>query len=175
MMRRSFIALGLFAASVAHAGSLTEADVIRLAREHDSVLAIEQARAVLARASETGAGLYPNPTAFYQREDLSDPADLRQLDQLFLLSVPLELPMRRSANRALAAAETAWAEADSRRARSAAVHDALSLFYEVIAATERVRIHEVTVSKLGEAARVIATRQQAGTASGYDGTRFALE
>jgi cobalt-zinc-cadmium efflux system outer membrane protein len=155
------------------AGTLTEDDVVRLARERDPEVALARAAVTVAGAEALRASLYPDPSLAWDRETLSGAGGERE--DSFRLTVPIEVSGRRRAGRALAHAEVAGAEALAARAESDAVVASLLLFYDAIAADRRVEIAARTVARLDEAARVLGRRHAEGTSSGYESTRLELE
>lgn len=159
----------------AAAGPLTEADVVRLARERDPEAALARAAVTVAGAEAVRASLYPDPSLAWDRETLSGAGAEAEREDSFRLTVPIELSGRRRAGRALAAAEVAGAEALAARAQSDAVVASLILFYDALAADRRVEIAARTVGRLDEAARVLGRRHAEGTSSGYESTRLELE
>lgn len=157
--------------SAGAAAVLVEADVIRLARERASAIALADAGERAAEARTRAAGLFPDPELHWVRETVeSGPvAD----EDIASVSLPVDI-VRPLAARSLAAAEGAWVRAEATLARSRAVHDALVAFHRVVIAEERVAIRARAVADLAEAARILARREEAGTASGYDSSRLSV-
>lgn len=153
-----------------------EAEIVRLARERAPEALIAEATAALAEARAEVAGLRPDPALSWQREALL--GDGASSQDTLQVTVPLDvfdLGGRRRAQRLLAEATSATARADAAALRAEAVAQAVLAFHAAIAAAERVRILADAVADLEEAARVLARREEAGMASGYERDRLALE
>lgn len=178
ILGRFFIAALVFVSSAplaAHAGVLTEDEVIRLARERDPNAAVAAATVAAAEAQELGHRLYPNPVLAWDREHYPGADPLAESEDTLSISVPIDLWGPRPVRRALARSEVAAARAGAVRSRSAAVTDALAIFYAAVAAERRVEIARHTVERLDEAARVLGRRHEEGTVSGYELSRLELE
>ncbi|HEX2880454.1 MAG TPA: TolC family protein [Polyangiaceae bacterium] len=174
---RSFIAtvLLLHIGGVAQAQSLTEADVIRLTRAHDPSVLTAHAAASLAASEEIRAGLHPNPSLSWAREDsLGDAAGRERQDSVYV-TLPIEVTGRRPAQKAIARSNAALAKARAVRAQRQAVITALRAFYEVLASEQQREIAQRAVARLDEATRVVGRRQQEGTSSGYERVRLEVE
>jgi cobalt-zinc-cadmium efflux system outer membrane protein len=154
---------------------LTEADVLAAARARNPELNAARASVAVSTAREAGAGRYPNPSIAWSREHIPGDGPLAEREDAFELSVPIELGGARSAQRALAEAETAEARADATLAATRAALHALEQFYEAIAAREQAVIARRQVERLAEAERVLARRVAEGSASGYELARLQLE
>lgn len=152
---------------------LDEASVIEAARATAPAVRSAEVTARLAAASVEGAGLWPNPSVSYQRQQTFDPQAESQ--DSVLLSVPLALGGRRDAQRGLALTSAARAEGTRDVARSDAIEAALRLFYRALAAERRVAIEQTMREQLGEARRVLASREAAGETSGYATARLQIE
>ena len=142
----------------------------RIKARNPEILAAEH-RALVAEAQTEQFSLLPNPALGWEREDL--PGLERQ--DIFKLSVPLELSGRRRAGRALARSEAALARAEAAVTRSALTEAALGLFYEALAAERRVAIARSALERLEEAGRVLGRREAEGVASGYDVHRLGVQ
>ncbi len=169
------LSLQLTATTAVRADILTEADVIRLTRAHDPLVAVAAGSTALAEAAETRAGLYPNPMLGWEREPAPDSSSTSEIEESFLVTLPLELGGRRPAEQALARAEGHGAQAHAARTRSAATARALGAFYESLAAMREREIRARAVARLDEAARVVGRQNEEGMASGYERTRLELE
>lgn len=159
----------------AAAGTITEDDVVRLARERDPRAALAREDVAVAEAEELRASLYPDPSLAWSREHLPGAGADAGREDTFQLSVPIDVSGRRAAGRALARSEVAGAQAMAARARSEAVAAALLAFYDALAAERRAEIAGQAVTRLDEAARVLGRRHEQGAASGYERTRLELE
>lgn len=159
----------------AWAETLTESEVIRLARAHDPDAAVAREAISIAEAEELGASLAPNPWLEWSREHIpGSGADTQREDTVFL-SVPIDVSGRRAASLALARSELAGARALAARAESEAVTLAVLALYDALAAERRVEIMSQAVARLDEAARVLGRRHEEGASSGYERTRLELE
>jgi cobalt-zinc-cadmium efflux system outer membrane protein len=169
------VVLVLWPGSRAAAGTITEDDVVQLARERDPEAALAREAVTLAEAEALRASLYPDPSLAWSREALPGAGPDGEREDAFSITVPIELPGRRGASRALARSEVAGTEALAARAQSDAVVASLLAFYDALAADRRVEIAARTVARLDEAARVLGRRHAEGTTSGYESTRLELE
>lgn len=176
-MYRSCLALLIVACTggVARAETITEADVIRLARTRDpNALAAREATSV-AEAEEVRASLYPNPSLGWERESLPGRVTGREIEDSVFLTVPIDFTGRRPALKALARSGASNARARAARTQGEAVADALGAFYDALAADRDVQIATQAVTRVEEAARVVRRRHEEGTTSGYERTRLELE
>jgi cobalt-zinc-cadmium efflux system outer membrane protein len=160
---------------VAAAGTITEDDVVQLARKQDPEAALAREAVAVAEVEALRASLYPDPSLGWNREQLPGTGPAGEREDSLSLTVPIDLSGRRGASRALARSEVAGAEALAARAQSDAVVASLLVFYDTLAADRRVDIAARTVARLDEAARVLGRRHAEGTTSGYESTRLELE
>lgn len=153
---------------------LTEADVVRLARRFAPAATVAAATERLAEARAGTAGLLANPSLSWARETVdSGPAGGRGAQDLFVATLPLQLARPLTA-RALVASESAWLRAEASLARADGVLEAVLGAYEVTLAERRVALLAQADADLEEAARVLARREAAGSASGYESTRLVV-
>jgi outer membrane protein, heavy metal efflux system len=153
---------------------LSEADVIRMAGAYSPAAAVAQATDELAQARSRTAGLLANPALSWARETVDTGPTAGQGSQdLFTASIPIDIA-RPLAIRSLVASEGAWMRAEASLSRTDGVLAALLAYYDVVLAERRVEVLSQAVSNLEEAARVLARREAAGTASGYESTRHAI-
>ncbi|HKY39052.1 MAG TPA: TolC family protein [Polyangiaceae bacterium] len=171
MMARSLALATILLFFGAHAGAetISERDVERRVLSHPEVAAARQ-NVALATARQTTAGLYPNPSVAWQREDFPG----YEREDVVSLTLPVDVSGRRGAARALGRAETASTRAGEARTRTALTVRALDVFYAAIAAEQRVKVVRAAVTRLEEATRVLAARQSAGNVSGYDTYRLQV-
>ena len=151
--------------------ALSESDVVRLALARAPASIVADATVGLADAREQTAGLLPNPRVSWQREGLLTGQGSAQ--DVFRASVPIDVARPLSA-RSLAASRSAWLRSQASLARTAAVLEAVLVYYGVVAAERRVEILGRAVASLDEAARVLVRREEVGTASGYESSRLAI-
>jgi outer membrane protein TolC len=170
-----FFAPGRAAAEPRDEASLHEAEVVKLARARAPGARLAQATEQLAEARARTSALAANPSLNYARETVeTGPVSARGSQDILSASLPLEFA-RRGTARALIASESAWIRAEASLSRSDAVLAALYGYYDVVLAARHVEILSESVSNLEEAARVLKSREAAGTASGYESTRLAIE
>ena len=177
MHSRIFVAIALILVSSASGraraqDAWTEARVAAIARQRAPVVRSTTAAAQQARARATGIGLHPNPSLEWERQESFAPN--AQSQDLVRATIPLALSGERRAARWLAELEAVGAEAEAASAARLVTAQALSLFYEALAAQRRLGVLRETQSALDEASRVLASRQAAGEAAGYDTARLAL-
>ncbi|MEM1413430.1 MAG: TolC family protein [Myxococcota bacterium] len=132
-----------------------------------------RAHAARAEARLRGAGLPENPFLDWERQEAFAPN--AQSQDVVRLHVPLDLSGRRRTERLLAELAGADANAEAARVGLELVADALSHFYRALAVHRRLAILRQGQESLDEAERVLARRQSAGDASGYERSRLALE
>ncbi|WP_428269592.1 TolC family protein [Haliangium sp.] len=152
-------------------GSLSEAEVIRLARDRAPASVVAGATEALADARARTAGLHPNPSLSWEREAI--PTGPGEVEDVVAASIPIDL-IRPRAARSLAGSEGEWMRAEASLARTGAVLDAVLAYYDAVLAQARVEVLAQAVADLDEAARVLARREAAGSASGYESTRLAI-
>lgn len=152
--------------------ALTEQDVVRLAREAAPEARIADATEEVAEAEERTSGLRPNPMVAWEREQL--PSTPRASQDIVRLTVPVG-PARAPATRLLGRSRGAWTRAEAAQGRTEAIEEALLAFYSLAVAEERALRLGRSVEALEEAARVLARREEAGAASGYERARLDLE
>lgn len=153
---------------------LGEADVIRLARTRSPASALANAADELAEARTRTAGLLPNPSLSWARETVqTGPMGGQGAEDVLSATLPIDVA-RPLVTRSLVASESAWMRAEASLSRSDATLDAVLAYYDVVLAEHRVEVLSQSVSNLEEAARVLARREAAGSASGYESTRLAI-
>ncbi len=154
--------------------ALSEADVIRMARLQSPAGAVANATNKLADARTRTAGLLPNPNVHWDRETVETGPGAGQGSQdIVSATLPIDI-VRPRAMRSLVASEGAWLHAEGAMARTDAVLGAVLAYYEVVLTKRRIELLSRTVANLGEAARVLASREAAGSASGYESTRLSI-
>lgn len=173
----SALAAGLVVVSSLVAGPawarqiLTESDVVRLARARAPDSVVADAALDLADADALSARLLPNPRLEWERESSS--AGEGSVQDVLRATLPIDVARTRSA-RALAASTSTWTRAEAAAARSGAVLEAVLAYYDVLVSEQQVAILEEAAETLDEAARILAVREAAGTASGYESARLAI-
>lgn len=150
---------------------LSEADVIRMARSRAPAGAVANATDELAEAHARTAGLFPNPTVSWTRETV----ETGPVGSQDIVSATLPIDIARPlATRSLVASEGAWMRAEASLARTDAVLNAVLAYYDVVLAERRVQVLTESVANLEEATRVVASREAAGSVSGYESTRLSI-
>lgn len=157
------------ASNASGAVNLTEAHVIDLLRSQSPEAALANARSELADARTQGAGLFPNPEFSWAREAVTNVA----AEDTFTLTLPISVTAPRT-TRSLAASEGAWIRATASLGLTEAVRDAVLALAEAVIANERVEVLSQSGRSLAEASRVLARREAAGTASGYETIRLSI-
>lgn len=149
---------------------LTEADALaRLSADSPRVRAI-RAGVDVARADVLAAGRWPNPTFSVDRESVAGVTEY-----LTMVSQPLPVSGRRGldvqAASARASARSSRADEDVRRLRA----DLRLAFADLVAAQRRVQELTASRTRLRELADVLAKREAAGDAAGFDRLRADRE
>jgi cobalt-zinc-cadmium efflux system outer membrane protein len=152
----------------------SESDIVRMARARAPQVVVARRQTALAEANMRSTGRPPDPSVSWRREETFGGNNPNNED-IIALTWPVDLSGRRRARRALARSELAGAEMNAAVTQRAAIARALGAFYRVVAARQRVRAAEARVELLQEVDRVLAERQAAGAASGYDRARFGIE
>jgi cobalt-zinc-cadmium efflux system outer membrane protein len=166
-----FLAIVFASPSFTEAQIWTEADVLAMAREGSPDVVRARGRVESTAELRAGAGRYPDPQLFWQRQAVPD--GLSQ--DVIALTVPLDFAGRRAAARTVVDSMTAFDESRAVDERSRVLAAALMAFYEGVAARERITIAERAVEALEDAHRTIARREEEGTAAGMDSVRLNLE
>ena len=160
---------GPWAPAVAQ-GVLTEAEAVaRVSLESPRARAI-RANVDIARADALAAGLWPNPRASYSRESVAGASE-----QFFLLSqtFPVTGRLGLASDSASAAVRAAELRADDllRRLRV----DARRAFVSLAAGEARIRHLERAIEELRTLVGILAARERAGDAAGFDRLRAERE
>ena len=165
------VAIALLSLSVPAAGqTLSEADALaRLSSDSPRVRAI-RAAADLARADVLAAGRWPNPRATYNREAVAGVTE-----NMWTVTQSLPITGRRglevSAASALADARTRRADDEIRRARL----ELRTAYANLVSAQVREATLARSHDRLQELAGILAKRETAGDAAGYDRIRAERE
>ncbi|RYZ32521.1 MAG: TolC family protein, partial [Myxococcaceae bacterium] len=168
--------LGTLLSGVATAQApMTEAQYVRQVEAASLEARVAEAEASVSRALVVGAGQWPNPTLEWQREKATSGSALRASQDIFNLSIPLVLSGRLGLEAEAAHLNAQAAEATLARARGELHHAAVRAFSATLAAQERRRILEDSLSELRRLAEVIGVRERAGDAAGYDRLRIEAE
>jgi cobalt-zinc-cadmium efflux system outer membrane protein len=173
MRTRSWrVAMALLLLSVPAAGQtvISEADALaRLSTDSPRVRAI-RASVELARADVIAAGRWPNPRVTYNRESVSGVTEnMVTVAQALPISGRRDLEV--SAASALADARARRADEEIRRVRA----DLRSAYADLVSAQTRESALATSRDRLRELAEVLAKRESAGDAAGYDRLRADRE
>jgi outer membrane protein, heavy metal efflux system len=173
MRTRSWrVAVALLFYSVPAAGQtvISEADALaRLSTDSPRVRAI-RASVELARAEVIAAGRWPNPRVTYNRESVSGVTEnMVTVAQALPISGRRDLEV--SAASALADARARRADEEIRRVRA----DLRSAYADLVSAQTRESALATSRDRLRELAEVLAKRESAGDAAGYDRLRADRE
>jgi outer membrane protein, heavy metal efflux system len=149
---------------------LSEADALaRLSTESPRVRAI-QAAVDVARADALAAGRWPNPRVTFNRESVAGVTE-----NMFLVTQPLSVTGRRgldmSAASALVVASERRAEEDIRQVRAAL----RSAYADLVSAQVREAEIAAARDRMRGLAEILARREAAGEAAGYDRLRAERE
>lgn len=145
---------------------LTEADALaRLSAESPRLRAV-RAEVDVARAEAATVGAWPNPRVTYGRE-----ATAGVTEHMTTVLQPLPVTGRRAFERDAATASAGAVEqrAESQMRRLQA--DLRLAFADLVAAQARERIYTRALVQVVELARILAAREAAGDAAGYDRLR----
>lgn len=153
--------------------ALGESEVIRLLQSQapEILAAEEQARVVGSENKQNS--LYPNPSLHYGREAFTGTDE--EYEESISLGVPIDLSSRRSIASKIAESNRLIAEGAALEIRSQTVLDGLELFYRHIALRQTLAVREERLHQLERAARIVAKRRDAGSASLYELTRIEVE
>jgi len=167
---RVALALLLFSAPVAGQTVISEATALaRLSTDSPRVRAI-RASVELARADVLSAGRWPNPRASYNRESVSGVTE-----NMVTVTQALPVSGRRglevNAASALAEARAKRADEEIRRVRA----DLRFAYADLVSAQVRESLLSRSLDHLRELADLLAKRESAGDAAGYDRLRADRE
>jgi cobalt-zinc-cadmium efflux system outer membrane protein len=156
--------------AVAQALTLTESQALtRLSPDSPRVRAI-RAPIELARADLLAAGRWPNPRLTFDRESVAGVTE-----NMLMVTQPLPITGRRGldvqAAEAMVAASSSRVDDEFRRLRA----DLRLAFAELLAAQARVRELTASRDRLRGLAEVLAKREAAGDAAGFDRLRVERE
>ena len=165
------LGMGLSTETAAGQDVLTEVEVIALARATSPAVQVARATEALSRAQASAAGLMPNPTVSWERETLLTGSNNAQ--DILRASFPIDIA-RPLTVRSLAASESAWTRAEAELDRTRAISEVVLAYYDVVVLEHRLEVLSHALQSLEEASRVLARRESAGTASGYESTRLGI-
>jgi cobalt-zinc-cadmium efflux system outer membrane protein len=168
-------ALVLLAGGASAQPVLDERQYVEQVLEGSLEARVAEREAALGRAGRVGAGLWPNPSLSWQREQAGSGGRAGERQDVVLASVPLVLSGRLGLEAEAAGHQVQAAEALLMRARAELRHEATRTFAVLLAAQERRATLEASLATLTRLAEVIAARERAGEAAGYERLRIELE
>ncbi len=158
----------------AASGSIDEAGLIAAIEAHDPRIAATAARVAAARAEVVAAGVRPNPSISFEREEPF--LDGQGFATNYLrVNLPIDVSGRRGLQIEAADAGVQAAARAATRTTHELVIDALQVFDEAAHARLRMALVIRERDALVRAVEISRQRSQAGAASGYEVQRFELE
>lgn len=136
---------------------------------------VAELEAALGRTEAVGVGLWPNPALEWERQKTNSGTREGESQDVLVASIPLVLSGRLGLEAEAAERSAQSAEARHAWARAGLRHEATRAFSAVLAARERRSILEESLATLRGLAEVIAVREKAGEAAGYERLRIELE
>lgn len=137
-------------------------------------LAATDAELDAQRADVTDAGMLPNPSLSFEREELFPDAG-SAAEQTIALGWSLDLSGRRSRNVTAARGRARAAGERGERAKLLVLADALETFYDCAHARQRLAVLREGREPLARMVAAVERRAEAGDVAGYDATRLQLE
>jgi len=129
-------------------------DLERMATEHNPTLGQAQRAVEAARARARQSGLYPNPIAGYEGEEIRG-GSYGGGEQGFFVEQPIILGGKLSLNRKVGASEAKQRQADVEAQRHRVENDVRMAYYHVLAAQERLAIERDLVGIAQTTVRVV--------------------
>ncbi|HEY4224002.1 MAG TPA: TolC family protein [Myxococcota bacterium] len=171
MLVAIFIALAVSGDAPAE---LTVDELLAAVRDHAPALAAARASFGVVAADETGAGVWPNPSASYNFSATVAGADTLNGQQHALdIAQPILIAGQGGARVDAAHAATHAADADLHAAAADLERDARAAFDDLLVAQARVDIADKALAELATAEKVVDARAQTGSSSRYDALRIA--
>ena len=154
--------------------ALTLDSAREMARQASPELAAAREAVAAAAARERQAGVFPNPTLSYQREQTSQDGQSNS-QNIVSVDQPVELGGLRGARTAAAGIRREIAEARLRAAESQLDFEVTRAYALVVAADRRATLAQQVTSAFARARTVSQTRLEEGDVSGYANRRIRLE
>ena len=158
--------------------TVTIRQLLQIVREKSSRYAAIRTRIETAKAEVTAAGVLPNPRFSYGRYDLTSRRNTMydgRAQEGVTLEIPVQIAGQRSARlnaaERLVEATEAGVEADF----AVLARESWSLFIQLLAGQERVTVLDNAFQDLDRLRKIVAGREQAGSASAYDVLRISVE
>ena len=152
---------------------LTEDDAVRLGLARTERAALERAALDAAEADVRAAGVHPNPTLRYSREQLDGTPD--SVEQAWMLEQAFDFSGRRGLHRDAARRRVAAVEAGNARDRQQLAAEIRRGFHAVLHRQAVVDATATWVARFTRVEAVVERLARAGEASGYDRRRLARE
>lgn len=138
-------------------------DLVRMAAQHNPTLHQAQKAVDAARARARQSGLYPNPSAGYEGEEIRG-GSYGGGEQGFFVEQAIVLGGKLGLNRRVGASETRQREADLETQRRRVENDVRITFYRVLAAQERLAIERDLVDIAQNTVRIVHQLANVGQA-----------
>ena len=169
----SALLLALPLAAWAQITPLTEADAVHRGLARPDLADLETGSVESARADVLTAGMLPNPTLGYSRDQYR--GNLESTEETWQLSQTFDFSGRRGLRREAAEVrvEASYAGNNLRRGELAA--EIRRRFHETLFKQEAVRATETWTQRFSRIERIVEKLARAGEASGYDRRRLARE
>jgi outer membrane protein, heavy metal efflux system len=171
-MIRTF-AVALLLPALAH-GQVTEDEAVQRALARPEIQDVVAGEVEVARGDALRAGMWPNPTASYSREQTYGGA-AASYDNYALLSQSVDVSGRRALRGDAGDRRVEAARERGRMTRLGVEAEVRVTFYEVVAAEARVAALGDSLRRVERLAAATAQRERAGDASGYDRMRLERE
>jgi cobalt-zinc-cadmium efflux system outer membrane protein len=172
------IALAVSTPSALHAQGASPIGVdgfVSLVLDQGLAAKLAASRSAEAGAAVDAAGLWPNPAIGLSRDHNVVGGRAGESDDQLSVSIPLVLSGRLGLEHEAAVGRAAAARASLDRARGTLRHEATAAYIGAVAARRRAEVIATALVALDEIARVVAAREEAGEAAGYDRARIELE
>lgn len=152
---------------------LTEAEAVRLGLTRADFADLERGAVQAAEADVRAAGLFPNPTLNYSRENIDGSPDT--VEQTWMLEQTFDVSGRRGLRREAASRRVAAVIAGNASRQLDMAADIRRSFHEVLFRQETIRATETWVQRFARVEGMVGKLARAGEASGYDRRRLARE
>jgi len=157
---------------------VTIRQLLQIVREKSPRYAALRTRIETAKAEVVAAGVLPNPRVSYGRYDLTSQRNTMydgRIQEAVTLEIPVQIAGQRGARLDAAERQVETTEAGVEADFAALVRESWSLFIRLLAGQERVAILEQAFEDLERLRKIVAGREQAGSASPYDLLRMGIE
>lgn len=169
----SALLLALPLAAWAQITTLTEADAVHRGLARPDLADLETGSVESARADVLAAGMLPNPTLGYSRDQYR--GNLESTEETWQLSQTFDVSGRRGLRREAAEVRVEASYAGNNLRRSELAAEIRRRFHETLFKQEAVRVTETWTQRFSRIERIVEKLARAGEASGYDRRRLARE